>query len=581
LTNLINIPRPEHPRPDFMRDTWQNLNGEWDFAFDKKDVGLDEKWFEQGSLSDTITVPYPVESELSGVNNKLPPKVCWYLRTFDLGDKVKGEGRLLLHFGAVDYQTTVWLNGKKLGEHIGGYTPFPFDITDAAKESGNILVVRVFDSLDRMQVRGKQSPKGKPYLIMYTTVTGIWQTVWVERVGESYIKSFTFTPSKDLDGGQFKLETSKEMSGEIIVSEPSGKQIWEGKIPDGLWKGQDIKPWSPDNPSLYDVSFILRDENGEVIDSVNSYVGVRTIEAKDAKIYLNGKQFYQKLLLDQGYFPGGVYTPADDAIMRADVEMYKKMGFNGLRKHEKVEDPRFLYWCDKLGLVVWEEMPTVGFGLPRRVPTWAMERFDSEWLDVIKRDYNHPSIITWTVFNESWGVYEMLWRKEAKKWGYGAIKKTRAADPTRLVVDNSGGMHFDTDVWDFHHYLSTVEKSKKLYEQLNLKPKDHLGLMTFVMKFLVLELIFPLFLPGEDYKGEPILLSEYGGFGFYRTRGGKSLLDQYKEYTLMIGQYPHINGFCYTQPYDVEQEKNGIMSFDREPKVAPEKIKEINDMVNP
>lgn len=575
------------PRPDLMRENWQSLNGEWGFAFDPDDRGIEQGWFERDSLPEKITVPYPVESHLSGLAEKHPPNVCWYMRKFNLKPALDWHGRdgkLLLHFGAVDYEAEVWLNGIKLGGHTGGYTPFSFDITELARPASNVLVVRVFDSLDRMQVRGKQSPSGEPHGIMYTPVTGIWQTVWIERTGDPYVISYRFTPAADLSGGEFKIKVNAFPAGTrpwLKITGPNGEAEsptnikWDGLV--ARWKSPVIEPWYPDLPALYSVEIGLMDAKERVMDKVSTYVGVRTIGVSDGKIVLNGKPFYQKLLLDQGYFPGGIYTPADDHAMKADVEMYKKMGFNGLRKHQKVEDPRFLYWCDKLGLVVWEEMPSLGFGAPRRVPEKAMQSFSREWAEVIDRDYNHPSIITWTVYNETWGIYEMLWRKGSRDWARGMTEQTRDDDPSRLVCDNSGGWHFDTDVWDFHHYLPTAEASRRLYDKYDFQPGDHLGLTWYYFNGLFGTPVLPIFFRGVDYQGQPIVLSEYGGFGFYPTAGEKGLLELYRDYTLAVNDYPYIQGYCYTQPYDVEQEQNGLMTFEREPKVDPEKIREIND----
>ncbi len=573
-------PRPEHPRPDLMREAWQNLNGSWDFAFDDDDRGLVEKWQRKESFAGKIVVPYPVESALSGICDTTPPNVVWYKKRFDLEEDLQGGGRVVLHFGAVDYEARVWLNGQKLGSHIGGYTPFTFDVTGVIKPEDNVLTVRVYDSLDRMQVRGKQSPKGGSYGIMYTTVTGIWQTVWLEKTGATYLKDFRFTPSTQLDGGRFDLEIGGDASGaraDIRISGRSVDETLSTRNESLDWQNDNVVPWSPSLPSLYQLEITVRDGSGAVTDHVKSYVGVRTIEAKHGKVYLNGQEFYQKLLLDQGYFPGGVYTPKTDKMMREDVLMYKKMGFNGLRKHQKIEDPRFLYWCDVEGLVVWEEMPSLGFGIPRRVPERAMDRFEKEWMDVIDRDYNHPSIIVWTVYNESWGIYEMPWRQEAREWGFRMVRLTRGADQSRLVVDNSGGFHFDTDIWDFHHYLPTVEDSRKLYEKYDFEPGDHIGLSFYLGKIISGKPLIPLFFPGTDYEGQPIIVSEYGGFGFYRTEGKKGLYDLYRDYTLAIFDFDYLDGYCYTQPYDVEQEKNGLMTYERGPKVGPAKIREVNE----
>jgi len=581
------VPRPEHPRPDFEREAIQILNGQWSFSLDPADRGLAERWWDKRSLGGTILVPFPVESELSGVGDQNPPPVMWYARGFDLDESLSLEGpaphRLLLHFGAVDYQATVWLNGVKLGEHVGGYTPFSFDVTDVVKPSGNHLAVRVFDSKDPMQVRGKQTTTGKSYSIFYTTVSGIWQSVWLERVGDPYLKSYRFRPASDLSGGTFSLVIEGETNGlsaDIRIVSPAGKvelARWEGR--DAVWRTESPRPWSPDDPALYEVEIRLVDGAGRALDSVRSYVGIRTIETRGGKVFLNGEEFYQQLLLDQGYFPGGIYTPADDEIMRSDVEMFKRMGFNGIRKHQKIEDPRFLYWCDKLGLVVWAEMPSLGIISLGTPPGWARERFREEWMAVIERDYNHPSIIVWTVFNESWGIQNIDWSRTNRGWAQEMVKATREADPTRLVVDNSGGRHFDTDLWDFHHYLSTVERSQWLYERYDLQPGDRRGDLWTLMAALTGHPVLPTFARGVRYQGQPIILSEYGGFGFYRTAGEKSLLELYRDYTLAVAEHDYIQGYCYTQPYDVEQEQNGLMTFDRIPKVEPEKIRELNEQV--
>jgi hypothetical protein len=585
------VPRPEHPRPDFQRAAWQNLNGEWGFAFDEKDRGLAERWFQRASLPQKILVPYPVESELSGIGDTRPPEVVWYARTFNLDEKLLrpagDRSRILLHFGAVDYEARVWLNGNGVGDHFGGYTPFVIDVTDMVKDEGNLLAVRVRDSRDPMQVRGKQTTTGKSYSIFYTTVTGIWQTVWLEKAGAAYIHNFLFTPARELDGGVFTLtlrpEPAPGLAADIVITGPDGAVEtvrWSGGP--ARWTARAPRRWSPADPALYDVELRLRNADGAVIDSVKSYVGIRTIAARDGQVLLNGQPFYQKLLLDQGYFPGGVYTPKDDAIMRADVEMYRRMGFNGLRKHQKIEDPRFLYWCDRLGLVVWEELPSAGTVTPLHPPKRARSQALAEWREAIARDRNHPCIVTWTVFNENWGIQEpsgLRLDPVNRRWADVMIRATRDADPTRLVVDNSGGYHFDTDVWDFHHYLSTAERSVWLYRQYDLKPGDYRGPIWSAWAAGRGVGVIPGFSTGVRYGGQPIVVSEYGGFGFYRTEGEQSLLDKYRDYTLAMKDFPYLDGYCYTQPYDVEQEKNGLMTFERVPKVDPEEIKKINDQL--
>jgi hypothetical protein len=437
-----------------------------------------------------------------------------------------------------------------------------------------------------MQARGKQTTTVS-HGIIYTKVTGIWQTVWLERAGDPYLKSFRFIPAQDLRGGTFKLEiagTKQCASAEVEISPWDGRRENAQRVPvrdgEALWFCNNPRPWSPEHPNLYRVSIILRDASAMVSDQVDSYVGIRTVQTNAGRVLLNGRDFYQKLVLDQGYFPGGLYTPRDDGAMKNDIEMFKRMGFNGLRKHQKIEDPRFLYWCDVSGLVVWEEMPSLGLGVPTDVPAEAKKRFREEWLQVIERDRNHPCIITWTIFNENWGIVPMPSRPPIREWAYDMVAKTRAADPTRPVVDNSGGWHFDTDIFDFHHYLPTVARARRLYDKYSqLMPGDHIGHSWYSLQAAGGSLIIPNFYPGVPYKGQPIILSEYGGFGFYPAHERKTFLELYEEYTLALRDYPFIVGYCYTQPYDVLQERNGLMTFEREPKLAPEDIKAINDQV--
>lgn len=592
LAEAREIPRPEHPRPDLWRSAWQNLNGRWEFQADPRKAGLREPWQEQGRFQEQITVPYPIESELSGIHRANPAAVNWYRLRFTPDPAVVSAPRQLLHFGAVDYQATVWLNGQKLGDHLGGYTSFVFEVSGMLKPGENNLVVRVLDTRARSQVRGKQTWNEKPGGILYTGVTGIWQTVWLEGVGRSYIVVYKVDfdrtqnqvrldvgVSGPTEGLSLVAEVATEGSAEKARHGPLALQPGEAGGAKIIWTETSPKLWSPESPSLYSLSLILQDEQGQTVDRVEGYFGLRHLEARDGKIYLNGKEFYQKLLLDQGYFPGGWYTAATDEDLRRDVETYKALGFNGLRKHQKIEDPRFLYWCDKLGLVVWEEMPSMNHWLFRRDSAIAKILFDLEWRDVLWRDYNHPSIIVWTLFNENWGLMESVYRRSTLAWARDMVRETREAGGNRLVVDNSGGWHYDTDIFDFHHYLLTADKTRQLYRVFSsLKSGEKWPLRKTIKLSRQGMMTFPPLWFGETYRGQPLLVSEYGGFGFYKTEG-KSLLENYRDYTLAIGEFPQIVGYCYTQPYDVEQEQNGLMTFDRKPKVPVEEIRRVNESV--
>jgi len=583
------IPRPEHPRPDQFRPAWQNLNGAWEFQADPGNVGLRQAWYEHARFQEQIQVPYPIESELSGLLRANPPKVNWYRLRFVPDPAVLSAPRQLLHFGAVDFIATVWLNGRKLDDHIGGYTPFVFEVSGTLKPGENILVVRVLDTRARSQVRGKQTWNEKPGGILYTGVTGIWQTVWLEGVGRSYIVVYKVDFDRTQNQVRLAVGVLGPSEGLALVAEvePEGSAYKErhGPVPlqpggaKIIWTEAGPKLWSPESPSLYSLSLILQNDRGEVVDRVEGYFGLRTIEAHDGKVLLNGKEFYQKLLLDQGYYPGGWYTAATDDDFRRDLETYKLMGFNGLRKHQKIEDPRFLYWCDRLGLVVWEEMPSMNHWLVRWNTKPAKARFQAEWEAVLARDYNHPSIIAWTIFNENWGIREARYRSSTLPWARELVRRTRELGGNRLVVDNSGGFHFDTDLFDFHQYLPHVEMTRELYPLFTELPVgDDWPLGKRLNQLRRKLLTFRPLRFGARYQGQPLLVSEYGGFGFYRSQD-KSLLDNYREYTEAIGEFPRIVGYCYTQPYDVEQEQNGLMTFDRKPKVPVEEIRAINEAV--
>ncbi len=584
------LPRCEHPRPDLFRSSWQCLNGKWDFAFDPKNQGFKERWWEKSSFEQKITVPFEIESKLSGITQKKKSKYFWYLRTFKLSPKLAGEGRIILHFEAVDYHAWVWLNGKFLGEHIGGYTPFSFDITDALVEGENRLVVRVFDSSNQKQVRGKQSSRGKGYIIYYTPASGIWQTVWLERVGESWLENFHayFEQSKSQLRLEIKIKNPKpEYSLDVLVYDEQGKSLIcaQRNIPvkdraSALLKFKNPKLWSPSEPYLYQLKFLIKNTKGKVVDEVQSYMGLREVSVRNGRVFLNGKPIYQKLVLVQGYYPPGNYSPESDEAFKKDLLLIKEMGFNGLRMHQKIEAKRFYFWADKLGVLVWEEMPAMCAEFPSMFlplgKKWQ-EQFEKEWQEVIERDFNHPSIIVRVAFNESWGVWQEIYSPSIKRFREKIVKMTKELDPTRLVVDNSGWLHKETDILDIHQYLPSVKKTELLYKEL-ARPWNCIFSKSSLKLALRGVIIFPPLFPGIKYQGEPIVISEYGGFGFYRTKP-RSFLENYQDYTLAIGKYPYLQGYCYTQLYDVEQEKNGLVDEMRVPKVPLEEIRKINQKV--
>jgi beta-galactosidase/beta-glucuronidase len=573
-----------YPRPDMVRRGLQSLEGEWDFECDAGDVGIDRGWDSNPAFSRKINVPFCVESEASGIADTDPPGIMWYAKKFSHELPI-APGRTLLHFGAVDYRSRVWLNGRYLGEHAGGYTPFVYEV-DSALQDDNILVVRVEDSRDTSQPRGKQTFFKKSFMVWYPGVSGIWQPVWLERAGEIYLGGYRVYT--DLERGKVRVICSLaggqgEAEVEIRVVSPRGD---ESRCRKELEKGTEtveaeleldlgeLLPWSPHEPHLYGLAIVV--EGASTRDEVEAYFGAREVRVHDGMIWLNGEPLYQKLVLCQGYFPRGHYTPPDPAWYRRDVALVKELGFNGLRMHQKIEDPRFLFWCDYLGCLVWEEMPSA-----YRFTSLMREALEWEWREVLDRDGNHPSIITLVPFNESWGVglfpLPLNLRRSTREYVREFCRLTRRWDPTRPVIDNSGYEHTsETDILDIHHYLEDLDRCDRLYEELRDLSGSRYSLRRGLVAILQAKVSHNPLARGEKYRGQPIIISEYGGFGYYKGGEGRSLVDVYRAYTERILAQEHICGYCYTQLYDLYQERNGLLAFDRKPKVPVEEIRRIN-----
>jgi beta-galactosidase/beta-glucuronidase len=600
---LIPIPRPEYPRPQFRREGWTNLNGEWAFAFDDSDAGLadggqsitPEELRTDGSPFDRqIVVPFCYQSKHSGIGETAFHDVVWYARTFDYPSL--GDERLLLHFGAVDYRATVWVNGGRVASHEGGHTPFSADVTHALTAGENVLVVRAEDpSRDVTIPRGKQYWKEKTEGIFYTRTTGIWQTVWLEPVNRSRIDTLRFTP--DVDTASIDVEVSieaieREMSLRATV-ELDGEQVLEdtisvrsslverslpllrrGEAPDtphlADWPGPAL--WSPEHPTLYDLRLELLDPDGEVLDSVESYFGMRKIEVKDGKVLLNDRPLYQRLVLDQGYFPEGILTAPTDEDLRRDVELAKEMGFNGARKHQKVEDPRWLFWADTLGFLVWGEMANA-----YQYSTGYVRRMTAEWQEAVMRDYNHPCIVAWVPMNESWGVPDLASDRSQTEHLLALYHLTRSLDPTRPVVSNDGWEHAITDLCTIHDYRNAEALARSYTtpeSAVAAEPANR-----------------PVYVPGYAYRGEPILITEFGGIAYSAEESGAEgwgysivadadeFLERYESIVEALLRSSSVQGFCYTQLTDVEQEINGLLTYDRNPKVDPARVREINEKV--
>ncbi len=603
----------EYPRPQFVRSHWQSLDGLWRYAFDEAEQPSEVTW--QGD----ICVPFPPEAPLSGVGNQEFHPVVWYQRTFSVPEAWRGE-RVHLRFGAVDYSAKVWVNGSFVVVHEGGHTPFSADITAVLGEGAATVTVRAEDDpLDLHKPRGKQDWEREPHSIWYPRTTGIWQTVWIEPVPARAVAEVRFTP----DLTRFALETEVTLAGDcagctlevrfilgdVVLAEdgwavpaitqtsatptsvtstadtstaatPTSVTSSLGKrtssaltlgtsapakvtrtvhlATPGLDEFQHLL-WSPEHPNLIDVTFTLR-QSETVLDEVRSYTALRSVEARNGKFYLNGRPYFLRLALDQGYWDESLLAaPSDDALKR-DVKLAKVMGFNGVRKHQKIEDPRYLYWADKLGLLVWAEMPSAyAFSAD------TLERLTREWLEVIDRDYNHPCIVTWVCFNESWGVPDLP-HSAAQRHAVAALYHlTKALDPTRPVVGNDGWEHVVTDLLTVHDYSRKAKTLKKRYGSAEA---------SLATSAQTLEHGRTLLLDGVTAEGQPVILSEFGGarfhpegagWGYQQVQSPEALLEVY---AAMIRTLTGLAGFCYTQFADTFQEQNGLLYSDRRPKVS-------------
>ena len=574
----MSLPRPEYPRPQFVRPEWTNLNGEWEFAFDDGNRGLEERWYDGRRLDSRILVPFPYQSALSGIGDRSIHEVVWYARSFELTGAPGGRD-LLLHFGAVDYRTTVWINGQEVGHNRGGHVPFRFDISPYAHAGENRVVVRVEDGQDPRQPRGKQSVTGLAHGIDYYCTTGIWQTVWLEPVPGVRINDIRLMPyAAESAFDVWVLLHAPSTGWEIEVSALDGNDVVataRTHTPRATARVRlqipNAKLWSPSSPHLYTIRVRLFDASGQ-LDEVTSYGGLRDVELRDGSFWLNGERIFLVMALDQGYWPEGNLAAPSDEALRADVEWAKQLGFNGVRKHQKVEDPRWLYWCDRLGLLVWGEMANARAWSPE-----AEEMLVAEWERAVRRDVNHPCVITWVPVNESWG-FPGLAAGHPGQYAFleRIVNLTRRLDPFRPVIDNDGWEHSEvTDVVAIHDYSPTAEALRARYT-------DAIGGGPLPATVWYGDKL--VFSRGSRFLGQPVMLTEVGGFldipegperdrlyDFYATVGsGEELVAKYRDLVEGIASLPFLAGFCYTQLTDVEQEINGLLTYDRRPKFDPE-----------
>ncbi len=574
-----------HPRPQLTRAEWQDLCGEWEFAHDDEDAGVLAGWWRgDRSFDDTITVPFPPESAASGVHDPAPHPVVWYRRTFTAP---AGE-RLVLHFGAVDYAARVWVNGTEVASHVGGHVPFHADITHAlVADAPQVVVVRAEDRLDDLtQPRGKQHWEPAPAAIWYHRTTGIWQPVWLEPVAASHVAALEWTPSAATasvvvlarvaaPAGELSLRV-RLTAGDRVLAEDryavSREVEREIRLPRN---GVDHSlEWRPDNPVLIDAEVaLLRDD--VVVDQVSSYFGLRDVAVRDGRFLLNGDRLFLRMVLEQGYWPEThLAAPSEDALYR-EVSLIKELGFNGVRVHQTVADPRFLYWCDRLGLVVWGEMANAYAYSPEGVA-----RFTEEWLAVVRRDRSHPCVVTWVPVNESWGTPALAADPRQRHYLDALYHLTHAVDGTRPVISNDGWEHATSDIWTVHDYSPSADGLTARY-----------GTPAAVSGAFGDDWPGPrrIHLSTPERDGQPLMLSEFGGlsytpssgdrwFGYRTVADADELVAAYERLVTALVSSDQVAGYCYTQLTDTEQEVNGLLTESREHKVDPTRIRAVNGL---
>jgi hypothetical protein len=594
MTEMIT-PADLHPRPQLRRERWIDLCGQWGFAFDDADEGLAERWFERMEpFTRMIVVPFAPESELSGVHETGFHPVVWYRREVQV-DQADRRDRLLIHFGAVDYKATVWVNGRMAVEHTGGQTPFSAEITPLlVPGETQAIVVRAEDEpRDLQQPRGKQYWEEKPGYIWYHRTTGIWQPVWLEPIPKIAIAELRWTPDVDRFGAALIVRldrrppTGWHVRAQLIGDRPtrtlvddtyllSGRELRRDillDINDAAIRRRRTLLWAPEHPNLIEAVIELIDGNGTVVDRVESYFGLRRIEARDGRFIINGIPTFLRLILAQNYWPASLLTAPDANALRREVELAQSLGFNGVRIHQKVEDPRFLYWCDRLGMLVWSEAANAYVYSDR-----AAEMLTREWLEAVRRDYNHPSIITWVPLNESWGVPDLDRSVQQRDFVQALYHLTKALDATRPVIGNDGWQHAVGDVFGVHDYAPTGDMLRERYADRQ----------TIARTFReVRPHHYPLLGDDTEIEDEPIVISEFGGlsfvpqasedwFGYGQFASPDELLTRYEELVDALLGSTALAGFCYTQLTDTAQETNGLLTVNREPKFDLERLRAIN-----
>ena len=593
------LPRAEYPRPQFERADWLNLNGEWSYTLDLVKTGWERGLKDSKGFDGKIIVPFAPESKLSGVEYKEFIPCIWYQRNITIPAEWDGKD-ILLHFGAVYYESEIYIDGKFVDRHFGGSDSFTVDITPFVKpgQTHSLVVNAKSDLRSRMQSAGKQSLRHGPFECMYTRTTGIWQTVWMEAVAPCAIERVKYITDIDRNTVSMEFTMRRNVSGNTltVTVKDGNKTVASNTAPiaSGSVVSLPIKKakwWSPESPFLYDVVFELKNAAGDVIDRVTSYFGMRKIHTEGNKIYLNNQPYYQRLVLDQGFYPDGIWTAPSDEALKRDIELSMAAGFNGARLHQKVFEERFYYWADKLGYLTWGEAPSWGLDANN---VEAARNFLMEWRNLVVRDINHPSLVTWTPFNEE------FWPDETQypRFITDVYTLTKQLDPSRPINGVSGGIHIKTDIWTEHHYEQNPERLREIIyndgkmfvrgPEVQARLRGNVG---FNRPVLNDPYTFP------TYQGDiPYILDEFGGIKCMEANPAKdgawgygdaaqTKEDFYKrlkgQVRVLIEMSDKVWGYCYTQLTDVEQEQNGIYYYDRGTKYDMERVKAIFQMALP
>ena len=564
----------DYPRPQFVRKEWENLNGEWNFIFDDNDEGETREYFKKFPLSGKIIVPFTYETKLSGIEDDTVHYIVWYNKKINIRKEQIENKKIILNFEGSDYKTKIWINGNYIGENIGAYSRFSFDIEKYVIEGKNDITIKVEDSLSKDQPRGKQRYRKESWKCWYIQTTGIWKTIWIEWVSKKYLKGVkiisktdkvileveTNLLEQDIEKQKYYIETEISFNGQILNK--TKKMIFNNyeKIELNIVKAgikHDIQKWSVNSPNLYDITYKLYCED-KVLDTVNSYFGIRDIAIKGNRIFLNNEELYLKFILDQGYWKESHLTPPNEDSLIKDIESVLAFGYNGIRKHQKVEDERFLYWCDVKGVLVWGEMANC-----YNFDDNSLQNFTNEWIRVVKQNYNHPSIITWVPINESWGIPEVSICEKEQNFANSLYYLTKSMDNTRPVISNDGWEHTISDIITIHDYKQDDELLYQEYTDKDMKILNNLKEYNGKHK---------LFAKGYKYEGQPVIISEYGGIAINSKEGWgygkqvkdeKELIERFTKLTKAIKNIPYISGYCYTQLTDVQQEINGLMNEKR------------------